>query len=269
METDMLVTILGARGTAPTVGPQVAGYGGGTSCVLVRMGGQTMILDAGSGIMAISRHLKEEEHSISLLLSHPHFDHLVGIPSCPVLYDPTRTVQIFAAPHGGLSPRQQVERLMSPPLWPVGPEAFQAQVSFHDLGNVLMLGNVRVTTMEGAHPGGCTVFRLEYGERSVVYATDYELDEQSFPRLAAFAQGCTLLLCDGQYSDTELARHRGYGHSSWREAARLGRECAAERLLIIHHAPWRSDAELDAAQPLLRNLFQNAAFARDEEMIPI
>lgn len=263
------IALLGVRGTVPVDGPEVARYGGATTCVLVRMGGEVIVLDAGSGMMRLNSYLKSEEQSVHLLLSHPHLDHMLGLPSCPVLYDSTRQIHIYAAAHSGLSPREQVARMMEPPLWPVGPEVFQADVSFQTLTGPFALGDVAIETLEGVHPGGCTAFRLEHSGMSIVYATDYELDDQSIPRLADFARGCSLLLCDGQYSDTEFLERRGYGHSSWRGAATLARESGAQRLLVLHHAPWRTDAALDAAQPLLERIFSNGAFARGGEEITL
>lgn len=263
------ITILGARGTMPVEGQEVSRYGGGTSCVLVRMGGEVIVLDAGTGIMDLGRVLGEKERSLHLLLSHPHFDHIAGLPSCPIFFLPDYTVCIHAAPHGGRSPRQQVECLMGPPLWPVGPDAFRADVSYRTIGGAFSLGAVSVKIMEGVHPGGCTMFRLECGDKSVVYASDYELDQESFARLADFSKDCSLLLCDGQYTEEEFRRRRGYGHSSWQAAAKLGRESGARRLLITHHAPWRRDEELEAVEPLLQKMFSSGAFARGGEEITI
>lgn len=269
MQNAATVKVLGARGTVPIEGEAVARYGGATACVLVRLGGENIVLDAGTGLLDLDRVLLAEERAASILLGHPHFDHLLGLPFCPVLYDSTRRVDVYAAERGGLGPRQQLERLMSPPLWPVGPEVFTAEVGFHTIEGDFALGGVSVRVMEGCHPGGCSVFRLDWGGTSVVYASDYELDGESFPRLASFAEGCTLLLCDGQYFETERAEKRGFGHSTWREAARLASVCNAHILRILHHDPWHSDRQLDAAAPELERLFQNGAFARSGEEISL
>ena len=49
------VTILGTRGSVPVSGEKYAAYGGATTCVLVNMGGKTLLLDAGTGIMSLPR----------------------------------------------------------------------------------------------------------------------------------------------------------------------------------------------------------------------
>lgn len=50
MNPTMQIRLLGVRGTLPVHGPEFARFGGATSCVLVRAGGETIILDAGTGL---------------------------------------------------------------------------------------------------------------------------------------------------------------------------------------------------------------------------
>ena len=53
MSEQMYVKFWGVRGSYPTPVMQNMGYGGNTSCVEVRAGGETIILDAGSGIIGL------------------------------------------------------------------------------------------------------------------------------------------------------------------------------------------------------------------------
>ena len=47
----MKLKVWGARGSVPAPGPEMNRYGGNTSCVEVTLaGGETLILDAGTGI---------------------------------------------------------------------------------------------------------------------------------------------------------------------------------------------------------------------------
>ena len=50
MNHTMTVRLLGVRGTLPVHGAEFARFGGGTSSVLVRAGGATIVLDAGTGL---------------------------------------------------------------------------------------------------------------------------------------------------------------------------------------------------------------------------
>lgn len=261
------ICFLGTRGTISVEGTEFSRYGGATACALLRLGGLNFVLDAGTGLLHLESQLAEHEKELHLMISHPHYDHIIGLPPTPLLYDPSYHFNIYAQSRRGLSPEQQIALLMHPPLWPVGPEAFKANVRYHTLVSDFSIGEVSVRLLNGAHPGGSTVFRFDWRGRSVVYASDYELDEKSRAPLADFAKDCTLLLCDGQYTEEEFEPYRGFGHSTWQAAAALSQDCGAKLLRILHHAPWRTDAQLDAATPDLQRICVGAAFARYREEI--
>lgn len=269
MAANASIHFLGTRGTVPVEGSAFSQYGGKTACVLIRLGGEVVVFDGGTGLMDLADALLPDEHCVHLLLSHPHADHLMGIPACPVLFQENRTVRVYGASHHGLGVRAQLETLMSPPLWPVTPDVFSARVSYHEATEAFSIGSVRVRTLPGAHPGGCTAYRLDCGGTSIVYASDYELDAATAPALEAFSQNCTLLLCDGQYTEAEFAQRTGYGHSAWPAAAQLAGACSAAALRVLHHAPWRTDRELAALEPQLRSRFAGGAFARCGEVVAL
>lgn len=261
------VRILGARGSVPVSTEAVLRYGGATTCVLVRLAGQPVVLDAGTGLLELPTLLEEGISRIPLLLSHPHADHLIGLPLCPLLFRPDFRLDVYAARRGGLGAEEQVRALMSPPLWPVGPDRFLSPPAFHDLPQRLELGSVTVECMEGVHPGGVSLLRLSGGGRRVVFVTDCTLTDALLPELTDFARDCDLLLCDGQYSDAEWPAHAGFGHSTWTAAARLGRDCGAKQIRVIHHDPSHSDEQLEAAEEELRRIHPNCAFARAGEEV--
>lgn len=242
-------------------------YGGATTCVLVRLAGQVVVLDAGTGLLDLPSFLDAGEDRLPLILTHPHADHLLGLPLCPLLLRPGFRLEVYAAARNGLGAAEQVRALLSPPLWPVGPEALPSPPSFYDLPPRLELGGVTVERIEGAHPGGVSLLRLTGGGKRVVFATDCTVNGPGAGPLAEFAQGCDLLLCDGQYSDAEWPERSAFGHSTWTAAARLGRACGAARTRVIHHDPGHTDRLLDDAAGELRAIHPDCAFARAGEEI--
>ena len=82
----MKVTILGARGSIPTEGKDMLEFGGGTSCVLVESGDQAVFLDAGTGILNAP---DIGDKAITILLTHPHLDHIIGLPFFPYIFERT------------------------------------------------------------------------------------------------------------------------------------------------------------------------------------
>ena len=266
--TQSRVTILGARGSVPVSAPAFARYGGATTCVLVRLAGTGIVLDAGTGILRLPPDVLDRS-GLALLLTHAHLDHLNGFSMCPYMMLPGRTLDIYAAAQSGMSIEAILNDLYSPPVWPVRPSQLAAKLRYHEVAPEFVVGSVTVRSMDGVHPGGVKLFRLTADGKSVVFATDCTLTEALYPAVVEFARGCDLLLCDGQYSDAEFAARSGFGHNTWKTAAKLGADCGAARTRIIHHDPTHTDATLDAAAEEVRAVNGACGFAHEAEVIDL
>src|SRR6267143_427725 len=82
----------GVRGSIPTPGPGTVQFGGNTSCVEVRADGEIIILDAGSGMrrlgLALAEEFKDQPITLTLLITHTHWDHIQGFPFFIPAYSP-------------------------------------------------------------------------------------------------------------------------------------------------------------------------------------
>ena len=262
------VMILGARGSMARGGREFAEYGGATTCVLVSLNGTQVVLDAGTGLLDLPDEVCALPR-LALLLTHPHLDHLMGLPMCPYLSRKGAQLDMYAVPRVGETLMQTLERLFAPPIWPIGVDRLSAEVQVYPLPESMDLGGIHVETMEGSHPDGVTLFRLSGGGKSVVFATDCTFSEELMPKAAGFARGCDLLLADGQYFEQEWAHCAGFGHSTWRMALRLGELSEAGRVCVVHHDPRHTDAMLAAAERDAQVLFPHCTFAREGEEISL
>ena len=264
MDDSIRLTVLGAGGSVPVDGERRREFGGATSCYLLEAAGETVFLDAGTGLRnAPARALQGRR--FSLLLSHPHADHLLGLPFFPPLCRSDAEVRIYARERNGLSAAGQIGAFLSPPLWPCTLADYPARTQCVDAADSFDLGRLRVDTMEAPHPGGSTVYRLSLAGKSVVYATDFEHTGDAAARLAAFARGTDLLLYDGHYTREEYDRHRGYGHSTAETGLWALSESGAGRLVLIHHNPDHTDDVLRDRENALGT--DRASFARQGEEI--
>ena len=178
---------------------------------------------------------------------------------------------ISARSRSGLTPKEGIDRFISPPFWPVMIDEYPAAVKVHHLPitdeveyykESMFIGNIKVDMMEGTHPGGSTIYRLTYKGKSIVYATDFEHTPSGCEALSVFAADCDILLYDAQYTEEEYKKYQGYGHSTPEAGLRVAAEAGAARLIFIHHAPWRSDeALLNMEQNIAKNN-KNATFAK-------
>lgn len=275
-----LVRFWGVRGSYPVSTVATLGVGGNTACVEVQAGGHELILDAGTGLIALGRALNRCLGGLplvaTLLFSHLHYDHILGLPFFDPLYQAGSRLYLAGPRMAGNSFAQSLYAAFTSPYFPVDLRDVPASCQFStlDVGATLEWypdqqapqlwgAGARTPAPEGqssphevlrvtclytsAHPrNGCLVFRIEYAGRSLVYATDVEGGMGSDEALIRFARGADLLIHDAQY--TEEAYHaskRGFGHSTVQMASAIASAAQVRRLLLFHHDPEHDDAALE------------------------
>jgi phosphoribosyl 1,2-cyclic phosphodiesterase len=286
---DLSVRFWGTRGSLPVSGPDFVRYGGSTVSIELRCGDACLVFDAGSGIAPAGKALMADGvGKVHLMFTHSHYDHIVGFPFFKPLYDPKTRVEFWSGHlHGKMTTAEMLEDFMRPPWFPVRPDVCPASLGFHDFapGDVLEPEpGVRIVTRALNHPGGAVGYRVEWNGRVVAVVTDTEhhVDHASDhgggpslgggdldPAVMDLIRGCDLFLYDASYLDDEMARFRGYGHSTWQHGVRLARAAGARRVGMIHHAPWRTDDELDAIDRAARAEFAGAFVAADGQAVSV
>ncbi len=288
------IVFRGVRGSYPVPGPTTLRYGGNTSSQEIRAGGRLLILDAGTGIISLGQDMVNQasEHNVALFFSHNHHDHTGGILYFKPAYTPKTTLHIFGPDEEPGTIMDSLEHLAAPAAHPVPFSRMGMRYSCtvlttgdivswapgDDAPHLLEPGTsapadaVIVRTYKNdKHPlGGVLNFRIEYGGKSYVYATDVEGDEnEGDPGLAAFAQNADLLAHDGQYTSEEYGRRHGWGHSTIRMAIKTAEMAHAKCLAIIHHEPTYDDDKLDALQAEARTAFPHLFFAHEGQVVEL
>jgi phosphoribosyl 1,2-cyclic phosphodiesterase len=249
------VTLWGTRGSLPTPGPETTRYGGNTSCVSVEGdNGSIIILDAGTGIRRLSRAWPQAVRRADILLSHLHMDHIQGLGFFEPLQDPDMEVHIWGPPSAVQGLETRLGRYLSPPLFPIHIKDLPCQLTLHEVvGGEFEIGPFQVRAQLVIHPGPTLGYRLENGRGSLAYLPDHEpaLGTENFPQAPEWtsghvlAAGVDLLIHDAQYSSAEYAQHVGWGHSAIAHAIALASQARAEQLLLFHHDPVHTDADMD------------------------
>jgi phosphoribosyl 1,2-cyclic phosphodiesterase len=254
MADDFTVKFWGVRGSIPCSGPEVARYGGNSSCVEMLCGGRRLVFDAGSGLRQLAATMKGPQ-DFDLLFSHFHYDHVIGLPFCGPLYNPRTRCRIWGGRAGAdEGVRQVLAEFMSAPLFPLRLDFFGADLGFRDFepGD-----GIRARTAPLNHQDGATGYRIEFGGRAACYVTDTEQHDGGLdPNILGLIEGADLFIYDCTYTDAEYPAHKGWSHSTWQEGMRLADAAGVKTFAIFHHDPSHDDdfmdgiaAEAAAARP--------------------
>ncbi len=248
---DLTVRFLGVRGSIATPGADKGLAGGNTACIEVCAGDTRIILDAGTGlrILGDERMAQGPRHS-TILLSHLHWDHVCGLPFFTPIYVPGHRVEIASGPNGVMPLEEAIRNLFKAPFFPVDYADLGGQITTRELkaNDKLTIGDITITMAKLNHPDPVYGFRLEHGGQSIVYATDTEHYACVDPTLKKLAAGADILIYDAQYTTDEYPSKVGWGHSTWQAGAELARAAGVPQLVLFHHDPNRTDAQLAAIE---------------------
>jgi hypothetical protein len=112
-----------------------------------------------------------------------------------------------------------------------------------------------VLALEIPHKGGRTFgYRVSDGRASMAYLSDHGPSALGpgpdgwgpyHEAALALADGVDLLVHDAQHTAAELPARVSWGHSAVDYPVRLGELAGARSVLLFHHDPGRTDAEVD------------------------
>jgi len=257
-----LIRFWGVRGSIPAPGPGTVRYGGNTSCVEIRADGQIIILDAGTGLRLLGRHLlaeaKEQPLELTLLLTHTHWDHIQGLPFFSPVYQPQNHLRVLGYEGARHGLAVVLAGQMATPFFPVRLREVPANVRIRELKQRrFQIGPVRVQARPANHPGKCVGYRLFTSCGSVAFFPDHEVpvaDDAGAPgRIPApaanramiqFLHGADVLIMDTQFDAEEYRQHRGWGHGCMDAVVELALQAKVKTLFLFHHAPDHDDAKV-------------------------
>lgn len=225
--------------------------GGNTSCVEVRANDTEIILDAGSGIRQLGVELMQGpcgqgQGSVHLLISHTHWDHIMGFPFFTPAYAHGNKVTIY-----GCHPRikERFKDQHHPDHFPVSLETMSADVRFVQLeeSDQIGIGEFTVSSIALRHPGGSFSYRIEEDGRAFVYATDAEykdLRPEAMEQYLSFYANSEALVFDAQFTLEDAMEKEGWGHSSSMVGVDIALQANIKKLILFHHEPSYSDEKL-------------------------
>ncbi|SOH93281.1 Phosphoribosyl 1,2-cyclic phosphodiesterase [Monaibacterium marinum] len=263
------IEVWGARGSVAASHSDLMRAGCNTTCVSVRIDGHVIILDAGTGLVPLGHHIQQEQvQNLSLFLTHYHYDHVQGLNFFTPFNTGSTNVTIHAGTvHTPEPPEVVLDRLFDDPFCPNRLSCYPANIgfsSFTDRQEIALPANATLTPYVLNHPSGAYGFRIQHRGRIFVFAPDFEIgDPAGDAALADLLRDADLAFLDAMFTTQELEKRRGFGHSEWQQVAQ---HCDAARVKswqMFHHAPNRSDDQLDTMEATLRETHPACGAARE------
>ena len=244
--------VLGSAGWMPRAGQE-------TSCFLLEVGEQLIMLDAGTGVanLDFAAEALRRHDRISVILSHYHLDHLIGLMYLERFTSDMR-VDVYG-PGRPVYPRSTegyVGDLLQSALYAAGPRGLAREVRCYDYGGRdFRVGGLTVAVRAQEHSSPS--FQIRLGNL-VTYATDTFFDAAAWQ--------------DSPPSQLLL-------HECWQRAAGDPRHTSVEslaaglprerfgRVLLVHHNPtWSRDERRQVERIAARHRIE---LARDGMVIAL
>lgn len=292
------VKFYGVRGSHPNPSKNLLDYGGNTACVEVKVNGHTIIIDAGTGIINLGNELVKEyiasgtnnqnrkQINLTMLFSHTHHDHIQGFPFFKPAFIGTTALHMYGAKSLNVNFAETLSHSMFTPFFPVDLGEMAAQMNIrnfketeiillHDdnpipeVINVFKSDNnlpkdcVKISCIKSyAHPkDGVLIFRIDWKDKAVVYASDKESYIGGDSRLTNFARNADVLIHDTQYTaedySSPITPKQGYGHSTPEMAVDAAKTANCKKLVMFHYDPSYSDDIIKQVEAETQKIFPN------------
>ncbi|MFH1761518.1 MAG: MBL fold metallo-hydrolase [bacterium] len=208
----------------------------------------------------------------SILLSHPHWDHIQGFPFFTPMYVKGNKFTVYGKERESVPLKEIFSGQTKNEYFPVPFSRLNADIRFMSVnpGESFGVFGLNVTTARGNHPGISIGYRLQEGNKSLVYISDTApfrdlLIEDEFiadpdeaivknrerideinryqMELCRLFNKADLLIYDTFFTPQDYLPH--YGHATFNDAIDMAFSTGVKHLICFHHKPDRTDKALD------------------------
>ncbi len=229
-------------------------YGGHSPCVEIETArAEYLVCDMGSGARAFGSRImaaqKSEPTVVNVLMSHVHWDHIMGFPFFAPAYVPGARIRIFGC-HDVVEKAFRLQQ--SAPCFPVEFSRLTADIEFVKLeaGRSVDIAGYRVTPKLQRHTGDSYGYRIERDGKAIVYSTDSEHkleDPTETESFVDFFRNADLVIFDAMYSLLDaVSVKEDWGHSSNMVGVELAQLANVKHLCMFHHEPAFNDERIQS-----------------------
>ena len=242
----------GCRGSIPNPSKEMLRYGGNTTCFELNMDDFQVFFDTGSGFQNA---VLDNNKQIIIFFSHFHHDHLQGLAFNKYLIKAEKKICICSALVNAGKLKKIIRRYFSGDFFPLDLFDNLDNVTFSNFIDIqtMVSGELKIETIKLNHPGGSYGYSVTRNNKKCVFLCDNEFTTSQADELKMFVEKADLVIWDGMFTEEELQVKTGWGHSSIQQGIDFFSNLNCGEIIISHHAPYRTDAELDIIEQSLPN----------------
>ena len=255
----------GCRGSIPNPSKEMLRYGGNTTCFELNMDDFQVFFDTGSGFQNA---VLDNKKQIMVFFSHFHHDHLQGLAFNKYLIKAEKKICICSALVNAGKLKKIIRRYFSGDFFPLDLFDNLDNVTFSNFIDIqtMVSGELKIETIKLNHPGGSYGYSVTRNNKKCVFLCDNEFTTAQADELKMFVEKADLVIWDGMFTEEELQVKTGWGHSSIQQGIDFFSNLNCGEIIISHHAPYRTDAELDIIE---QSLPTGVHFAKDGQVLKL
>ena len=255
----------GCRGSIPNPSKEMLRYGGNTTCFELNMDDFQVFFDTGSGFQNA---VLDNNKQIIIFFSHFHHDHLQGLAFNKYLIKAEKKICICSALVNAGKLKKIIRRYFSGDFFPLDLFDNLDNVTFSNFIDIqtMVSGELKIETIKLNHPGGSYGYSVTRNNKKCVFLCDNEFTTSQADELKIFAENADMVIWDGMFTEEELRVKTGWGHSSIQQGIDFFSNLNCGEIIISHHAPYRTDAELDIIEQSLPTGIQ---LAKDGQVLKL
>ena len=139
-------------------------------------------------------------------------------------------------------------------------DMLNAKINFIDLNgeDLVINSNTQIKYTNHSHPNTATSYRVETNNQSIVYTTDCEHPVKNLNKnVIEIAKNSDMLIHDSHFSNEDLEKFKGWGHSSYGEAIDVANKANVKTLVLFHYSPNYNDDEVYRIEKEAKKTFKN------------
>jgi ribonuclease BN (tRNA processing enzyme) len=213
---------------------------------LIEENGNTIIIDAGTGILNYFETTNSTEHHI--LFTHYHLDHVIGLPFVNKLFDKFNSFFLYGPKFNDFEASKLLPSLLNDPFLPFTIEDIKANINNQILleNGTLNINGFIISSYVVDHPGKSMVFSIQCNGEKISVLTDLPNNSKHDPELIEFCSNSDIIYIDSYYLEEEIlnSSQKDFGHSSIESAISIKGQSNSKTLVLGHHRYNRQKSEL-------------------------